>query len=231
MQVKQRVTRKGKTDFKRGVISEIHGEPQAHKVRDLNSAVIYRQGDAQVDIIFEDGSVQNNVFEREIIGAAAKWSWFQFTLLNEFASDEELDYLQNHAQALKEIRDLAEEAKKWSDARGAEQLKKDYPYLVPLDKGLSSSAAASKNLKLELKHTFPGVKFSVVKRSCTYSYSLDVEWNDGPAYEAVDKIANKYQHSDFDGMTDSDVPRNNLWNKVFGGARFVFCRRKESEAS
>jgi hypothetical protein len=94
-------------------------------------------------------------------------------------------------------------------------------------------AETAKLLRAALKAAFPGVKFSV--RSSVYAggASIQVTYENGPMYPAVDEVAQRYAGGSFDGMTDSmsyidtliafegeDLPRT-----VSPGADFVFVTR------
>lgn len=78
----------------------------------------------------------------------------------------------------------------------AEEYKKANP------KRTSSHAGAAKTLKAELQTAFPGIKFSVKSDSFSMGDSVNVSYEDGPAYHIVDDIASKYQYGHFNGMED-----------------------------
>jgi hypothetical protein len=58
-------------------------------------------------------------------------------------------------------------------------------------------------LRQALKAAFPATKFGVRKGTGTASTWIDVSWTDGPTEKAVDAIADTYQGSKFNGMTDN----------------------------
>jgi hypothetical protein len=70
-------------------------------------------------------------------------------------------------------------------------------------KQISSEAAAAKMIKQELKKLFPLVKFSVKSSSYAGGNSVDVQWENGPTYDTIERVTGKYQYGNFDGMTDS----------------------------
>jgi len=82
------------------------------------------------------------------------------------------------------------------------------------------------NIRRELKKAFPGVKFSVTKRSCN---TVTVKWTDGVTEERVKTITDKYRDSYFDGMQDLSVSCCSSFNAVYGGVGFVFTERKYSD--
>jgi Large polyvalent protein associated domain 29 len=63
-------------------------------------------------------------------------------------------------------------------------------------------AETAKLVRLALKRSFPGQKFSV--RSSTYSggASITVSWTDGPNSKSVDEVVRAFNGADFDGMVD-----------------------------
>ena len=220
MQVGQKVIYRSRWQTLNGAISAVDGEPRSHVVKEFDSAVVYRQGDATLSIVFEDGS-QRSVYERELTRKNS-----DFVLLDEVLTSSEMEYLLELNKAVVEIRKMSQEHEAEYKTNLKQQLKKDNPHLITLEKGLSRSNCAAKNIRIELKQAFPGVKFSVRQSLSTYSMCIDVTWTGGPGRKEVDDIIDKYQTSDFDGMTDSDVPRNNVWTDVFGGARFVSAERR-----
>ena len=97
------------------------------------------------------------------------------------------------------------------------------PHLTEMGQNTGGKHCA-KNLRIELKKAFKGVKFSV-----TSSYSsLNVSWTDGPTLEQVEAIANRYQEGNFNGMEDIYEYNATAFNDVFGGCQYVFCNRDDS---
>lgn len=69
-------------------------------------------------------------------------------------------------------------------------------------KAISSHAAAAKAIRAELKASFPTVKFSVKSESFSMGNSVHISWVDGCKTEQVEKVTNKYQYGNFNGMED-----------------------------
>ncbi len=96
----------------------------------------------------------------------------------------------------------------------------------PQAKGNKMSAATktivAKAVRVELKKSFPGVKFSVRSASSVY-----VQWTDGPAPQDVRNAVAKFELGYFDPMTDS-YDYNNISSDV-PQTRFVICMRDRSE--
>jgi hypothetical protein len=96
-----------------------------------------------------------------------------------------------------------------------------------------SCAETAKLLRLALKESFAGVKFSV--RSSTYAggASIDVRWTDGPNSHQVKAILDCFCGAYFDGMIDYKGSRyHSLDGKpIHLGADFVHGSREYSDAA
>ena len=113
------------------------------------------------------------------------------------------------------------------DEATKQNLKELYPYLqVAVD--AYDHVTCGKNIRAELKHNFPNVKFSV--RYSHYSGGNDyyVTWTDGPTLPQVGKIIKKYAYGKFDGMTDSAWNEPTSFNSLFGGVKYANGSRKIS---
>ena len=119
-------------------------------------------------------------------------------------------------------RRLQEAAEK--KARELAELPARYPNLIP---GTNEKAGAV-NIRIELKKAFPTVKFAVTIEH-RGSSSINIGWTDGPTTDQVKEITGKYQEGNFNGMEDIYEYSNNLFCDVFGGARYVFRNRHNSE--
>ena len=108
-----------------------------------------------------------------------------------------------------------------ADQTETEELKKEYSYLI--EGGRDNT---EKNIRLELKKYFQGVKFSVRKDSynCTY-----ITWTNGATKEEVQKYTNKFDTGTFDPYTDYHSTQTTNFNTLFGGRQFIFLRRDETE--
>ena len=62
-----------------------------------------------------------------------------------------------------------------------------------------------------LKIAFPGIKFSVKKRSG--GNSITIEWENGPTLKQVQAYTNDFKMGSFDGMTDMYSYDNRNKNK------------------
>src|SRR3990167_5266117 len=146
-------------------------------------------------------------------------------------ADEVLDLIEK-AQAAKLVRSAEAQKKKDAKEAGLKMLPSMYPYLEPqAGSRKSGHALGASNLRKELKRAFPNTKFSVSSNSYSGGCSIDIHWTDGVTTDDVEKISNKYQYADFDGMTDSTTYRDEIFTDVFGGAKYVMEQRSVSDAA
>jgi hypothetical protein len=112
---------------------------------------------------------------------------------------------------------------------GVAELKAQYPWA---ETGGSSWARGAKNLKRLLNDRWPGIKFEVKSESYSMGCSIRVRWDDGPTEKEVDAIADRFQDSDFDGMTDSTNYRGaSAFRELMGHAKHVSGSRDYSNAA
>lgn len=107
------------------------------------------------------------------------------------------------------------------------KLKGEFPDLLVLnqDDYKSSLVTAAKNVRIELKKAFPKVKFKVTTSRYSGGDSLRASWVDGPTTAQVDAIIQKYSAGSFNGMDDMYTYDHNVFNEVFGDAKYVFAER------
>jgi hypothetical protein len=79
-----------------------------------------------------------------------------------------------------------------------------------------SNKEKAKEIRAQLKTSFPGVKFWVTSKN-----SININWVDGPTQQAVDATANRYQ----------SVSRDLNGEILSGGNTYVFTDRRYSESA
>ncbi len=171
---------------------------------------------AQFGIVFDNGSISEHVGESTVRGV-------QWTILQETASSEEIAQALASAYCARATAKVAAEIEAARDAAEVERLRGD-PTFARLEQGddQHSGKLAARNLRVELKATFPGVKFTVRKSN---HGSIDIGWTDGPTAAQVKAVAGKYSGGSFDGMDDSYSYVSTPWTKVFGSAKYIFDNR------
>lgn len=144
-------------------------------------------------------------------------------------ADEILELWEKSVQAI-ELKKRLEAEKVEHKAAVKASLPSKYPDLIQEKDSVKKGATlAAKNIRIELKKAFPGVKFSVKSEYYSGGNSVNVYWTDGPTTEQVEKITGKYQEGSFDGMTDCYNYEENLFSDVFGGAKYVMEQRSVSD--
>lgn len=120
-------------------------------------------------------------------------------------------------------------AKEAARKSAAAAMQASFPKLVPVGGKVDGLNAAAKNMRIELKAAFPGVKFAVRSERYSGGDSINVGWTDGPTSEQVESIIKRYQGGSFDGMTDCYNYERDAWTDAFGDAKYVFANRNYSD--
>ncbi len=68
-----------------------------------------------------------------------------------------------------------------------------------------STKETAQLIRLALKQTFPGVKFSVTTAYASMTSATSIKWTDGPTEPEVELVTNRFTSRGFDGMTDSST--------------------------
>jgi hypothetical protein len=169
------------------------------------------------DVALEDG--------REMLGTFLDGSRWQ--VLDEHAVGATLDILRAGVAARKATDQAAKSSAEQAFAAAVAKLRADYPHLT---QG-SGPVVAAKNMRVELKRAFPGIKFSVKTSQYSGGDSVRIYWADGPAAVQVERITNKYSGGSFDGMTDSYNHKHSPWTEVYGDAKYIFFEREYTDAA
>jgi len=206
-----------------GIVFKITGDQHPENVRHLGGGCVVTGGTATIDVVFENGTISYAIPEGILRGT-------QWDIREGIASAEEIQLALAFAEleSRRKAREKEEEDKTKEECRQA--FLSAHPELDPVDPDkYDSLKKGSKNLKQELKDAYPKTKFSVRASSFSGGDSIDVSWTDGPTTEEVEKISDKYQHGNFNGMIDLyEYSKTNVWPSVFGGAKFVMTARRDS---
>ena len=208
-----------------GVVFAIHGTQRPETIGSIGGVISYG-GNAEFDIVFENGTISRRLPESILHGV-------QWKIFDEVISAEEIKKMLDFAAA-EDVRKATEAKAKAEEFTSAKaQLKADprYSHLQQFGQGGKSMHAiqlAAINIRRDLKKTFPGVKFSV---TTSHHTEVRIAWMDGPVAKLVREVVDRYSGGYFDGMSDiyeySDTP----WNTVFGSAKYVNITRKHSVAA
>lgn len=116
----------------------------------------------------------------------------------------------------------ARQAMRTTIARGLQDAN---PHLVPGQ----SCVIAAKNIRIELKAAFKGVKFSIKSESFSGGNAIRASWTDGPTVAQVEEITGRYKAGSFDGMTDCYDYEFSYWAEAFGDAKYISSSRTVSD--
>jgi len=201
----------------RGVVYAIHGEQKSSSVRSLSGVVSYG-GNATFDIAFESGHISRALPECILHGV-------QWRIFDEIKRKEEVAQILQQAEEEERRKQREKEREEQQFRDECQRLKSAQEYFA-LSQDKKGAVQVTGNIRKELKAKFPGVKFSVRKRSYD---SVSVNWTDGPTEDQVKEITVKYRDSYFDGMQDMSVSCSSPFNEIYGGVSYVFIDRDYSD--
>jgi hypothetical protein len=113
-----------------------------------------------------------------------------------------------------------------ANIKDIEGLPARYSWLTPIDPKVDYYKQTRANIVADLRHHFPGTKFSIRKHS--YS-SIAIYWTNGAALSEVQKIIEVYKEHELNHIDDYSDYKPSNFNYVFGGISYVFANRKISD--
>ena len=140
--------------------------------------------------------------------------------------DEDISRFLLRAGKIEELRKQRDKHRAMESKAKTERLKREYDYLTIVSNRWDYKTASG-NLRKLLAHKFPGVRFSVSRRS-KGSDSVVIRWTDGPTDEEVNQIGKLFQGKTFDGMTDYEDIVSSEFLTLFGYLDYVFTERSYS---
>jgi hypothetical protein len=204
-----------------GVVYAIHGEQRPQTIGSIG-VVISFGGNAEFDIVFDNGNISRKLPESILYGV-------QWKIYSEVANAEEIQTMLDFAasETIRKADEAKKKAEEFSAAVAALRADPKHKALQQTGQGKAvySGKLVAINIRRELKATFPDVKFSV--RVDHYS-EVRTTWMDGPIVSEVRKIVDKYAGGHFDGMHDIYEHRDSPWTTVFGSAEYVTTTRNHS---
>ena len=202
-----------------GIVFDIHGAQLPESVQKLGRVGV-TGGNARVDVVFLSGRISHNLSEALVRGSV------QWSVLDEVASDAEVQSALEHAKVEQEKREGEARAEAEQFAAEVQRLKlaPEFAHLVQGEDRYSGVLAA-KNIRQVLKRAFPAVKFSVRKSS--YG-SLAIEWTDGPTENDVESVTEDFKGGYYCGHEDIYKHQRTPWNEIFGAAEYIGARRYHS---
>lgn len=148
---------------------------------------------------------------------------------SEVISDEIIEKSLKRAENLKRLKQEVNDRKNKQNEETRAKLIVDYSYLERNEKGEHN--IVGKNIRTELRRSFPGVKFSVRYESFSGNDAFSVRWEDGPTLAQVDKVVKKYadMHPDPHSMGDYWDCIPSIFNNLFGSVGYISTNRDITE--
>ncbi len=195
-----------------GYITKIEGEQTPETIKELGGGVMVTGGSAQIYIRFVNGT---ETYVPESIVHGTQWT------IGELLNEDEIKAMDEEYQDCKQATEDQANAKKRADEKEIAELPAKYPYLE-IAKGRKG---AMNNIRITLKHHFPGIKFSVTN---PHASTCEIRWIDGPTVKSVNELVHRFEDHHMDQSGDfSDYDPSNF-NEVFGGMQYVFTTRSIS---
>jgi len=171
---------------KDGTVVAIHGEARPETV--VNFPGLTTGGEAEYDIVWDNGSRSQRI--PECIARGVQWR----LLDQEQVPAEEIPALIAKSEEFTAAGKRAEAERIAAKNEATLRLIQEHPQLTPCD----DEKGAAKNIRVQIKQAFPGIKFSV---RCDHG-AIYIHWTDGPTTHQVTDITGRYQAGRFDGMND-----------------------------
>lgn len=203
---------------KDGVVEAVHGVPSPETCRSIGGIGV-TGGNAQVDIIWDNGTVSKRVSEC-LVRCSVQWR-----ILDEAWSASQVEEARVRAAEYKLRMQREAEEKAAALQRACAELRVSHPTLVTAEKEPDAEKRAMANIRALLKRNWPKVKFSVTNSRG----SARIAWMDGPSSKQVEAAVQKFEAGHFDGMEDIYRHQESAWTLTFGGLRYVHTVRKYSD--
>ena len=199
-----------------GFVFAVHDDPIPGPLRPVLGGFAQTGGRQTYDIVFLSGSSILRLPEAILRGPG-------WTLLGRPGDAAEIAAAIAHAEAEDARRAAGKQAADEAHAAELHRLRHapEHAHLRQGDDRHGGKLAAA-NLRVLLRQSFPGVRFSV--RNTDHG-SVYVRWSDGPDQKAVEAVAMTFQGGRFNGMEDSYETDRSAWCEVFGGAQYVSCQQ------
>ncbi len=197
-----------------GYITKIEGQQSPETCRTLLGGTGSSGGNAQLEIAFLDHFT--NIPE-SIVRTSVQWRVTD-NVLTEVELQEVVAETEVRLQAKQAAK--AEEERKKSEERTRQLTAHDYAHLTPVKDAYADKKIVTKNIRMHLKHAFPGVKFSVTRPRFNH---VDVNWTGGPTTKEVDAALDNFQSIYGYDVDDSAICKNHKW--IFGTVKFLFTER------
>lgn len=159
---------------------------------------------------------------------------YYFDESGDLVSDEIIADSEKYCAFLQRVIDEEKRVKEEASNAERKRCETEYAHLTRVDLIESykeKRKATGNNLRAELKKHFPTTKFSVRYSSFSGGDAYDIRWTDGPTYDDVDKVADKFQLYRPDELSQGDYwdPHSTHFTRMYGDASYINCHRDISE--
>lgn len=205
--------------FGTGTVYGITGKQSPESVKSLFDGVGVMGGSADFEIVFDNGTKSNTP---ESIVRGIQWQ-----IYDEVVDAAFIEKALQYAEQCADEKAREESLQRLAFAEGLKQLRND-PQYKDLEQGDDrwSGKLAAKNIRIQLKAAFKGVKFSVRKN---HYGSVCINWTDGPTKAEVEAITLRYKIGSFDAMQDLATSTPTPWSDTFGGVDYISVSREYSD--
>jgi hypothetical protein len=216
-----------------GYITKIEGHQSPETIKDYGGIVM--GGNANITVKFANG--HTSVVPESIV-RGVQWYIDNPPITDSDNADNLIKSATIDIQYNTSVKQNADKQAAKIDLRNKqyEDLPKIYNYLETVKayelrtgKHYCDRICATKNIKKELTLKYPGIKFSIKSETYSGGNSIDVTWYDGPTQKEVDSIIHKYNDHETDYTGDYRDPTNDVFNELYGGAKYVFSNRHMSD--
>lgn len=211
-----------------GTIYNVDGEPGLGNSQSaLGGAVHFVRGaEAHIDVVWDNGTLGRKLPECIVTGV--QWRFLDQQDRTQAQITDALAHVEIETARAEKLK--REKAEAFDTAVKSYRVSKEFAGLeqTPVEGGrYQLDAIAAKNARKILKQTFPGVKFSVRKRSCD---ALSVTWpneHDGDTVNqrTVRDALSAFKTGCYNAMEDYHSSRTTPFNVVFGGVDYLTCQR------
>jgi len=204
---------------KNGYISKIDGNQSPETCESILGGCGVTGGSANFHIKWTNGTTSD-------VPEALVRNSVQWTVGGVLTEEEVIDYNDLHLLAKAENNRKTNEEAKQREVDRVYLIAKYEDVLIRTSDQEYSPKTATKNVRKELKKAFPNTKFSIRRRNCDV---IDISWEDGPTRTMVEEISSKYEDHSSDWSGDYRDYDPSVFNRLFGGAKYVFENRSMSE--
>jgi macrodomain Ter protein organizer (MatP/YcbG family) len=212
-----------------GTIVAVDGTPNQGNSRSMmgGAFMVVSGPEAHIDVVWDDGATSKRV--PECIATGVQWHFVD----EQDRTPAEVEQAEAFAKDTAEKAEAQRKAENDAFDREVQAYREDERFShfeqTSADGKYSRDRdnMTARNIRKHLKRTFPGVKFSVRKRSFD---ALGINWSreaetDEINQKTVTEAVSMFKTGSFNAMEDYHSSNSSAFNEAFGGFDFIFCQR------